>query len=395
LPIVAMLSIRLEHDRFEKSMNAESNIVTDDEFGNADWRKRKRLRGILMLVAPVILIVGGAYFYLTGGRYESTENASLQTGLVAISPSVAGKVKSIEVKENQRVKKGDVLFRIGAASFEAAVAEAEAELAEARTDVGSTQADYVEAVAGIRAAEARYQYARTEAARQKELLTEGISSRAQYDAAATQMRTARDAIASAKARAESLRARLSGNTRANPDRQPEVRRAASKLEQARIDLRDTVVRAPQDGIVTRVNQLQVGNYVQPGRPVFMMSGLNFWVQANFKESQLRYMRAGQPATIEIDAFPDSELKGHVESFSPGTGNSFSILPAENATGNWVKVVQRLPVQIALDEVPEGLPLSAGLSVDVEVDTGHKRHIFGPDTPASEPKTAKAQNTGQP
>ncbi|MCB2072607.1 MAG: HlyD family secretion protein [Novosphingobium sp.] len=376
-------------------MNAESTQFDEGEGLATISPRRRRLRGILMLAAPVIVLIGALYFYLTGGRYESTENASLQTGMVAISPSVSGKVISIEVRENQRVTKGQVLFRINPASYETAVAEAEAELADARTDIGSTQADYQEALSEVRAAEARYSYARNEAARQRSLHEEGISSKAQYDSAQTEARTARDAIAAARAKAESLRASLSGNVQGPVDMQPDVRRAASRLASARIDLKDTAVRAPQDGIVTRVNQLQVGNYVQPGRPVFMLTGLKFWVQANFKENQLRYMRVGQPATIEIDAYPDHELKGHVESFSPGTGNSFSILPAENATGNWVKVVQRLPVQIAIDEAPGDIPLSAGLSVEVEVDTGHKRNLFGPDTPPSSAKTAKASAAAQP
>jgi membrane fusion protein (multidrug efflux system) len=257
------------------------------------------------------------------------------------------------------------------------------------------QADYREALAEVRAAEARHAFAQGEAARQRSLLKEGISSRAQYDSAATEARTAFNAIGAAQAKAESLRAGLSGNVGGPIDQQPDVRKAASQLAKARIDLRDTVVRAPQSGIVTRVNQLQVGNYVQPGRPVFMLTGKKFWVQANFKENQLRYMRVGQPATIEIDAFPDHKLKGRVESFSPGTGNSFSILPAENATGNWVKVVQRLPVQIAIDEVPADLPLSAGLSVEVEVDTGHRRHLFGADTPPYSPTAEKAKSANRP
>jgi membrane fusion protein (multidrug efflux system) len=173
-----------------------------------------------------------------------------------------------------------------------------------------------------------------------------------------------------------------------------VRRAASQLDKARLSLRDTVVRAPQDGVVTRVHQLQVGNYVTAGRTVFMLTGTRFWVQANFKENQLRYMRVGQPAEVTIAAFPDHPLKAHIASFSPGTGNSFSILPAENATGNWVKVVQRLPVEVALDELPEGLPLHTGLSVDVEVDTGHQRHLFGPDTPPYAPKAGGRQAARQ-
>lgn len=369
-------------------MNAESTISADSETDTVTPPRKRSLRTILMLAGPALVLIGAGWFYLTGGRYESTDNASLQTGMVAISPSVAGTVVAVEVRENQRVKKGEVLFRIKADSYQAAVAEAEAELANARTDVGSKQADYREALSQVSAAKARYQLATSEAARQKSLVAEGISSRSQYDEAVTEARTARDGIASAQAKADSLRASLSGDVDGDVESQPDVRKAASNLAQARISFGDTVVRAPQDGVVTRVNQLQVGNYVTPGRPVFMLTGLHYWVQANFKEDQLRYMRVGQPAKIEVDAFPDHDLKGHVESFSPGTGSSFSVLPPENATGNWVKVVQRLPVQVAIDEAPEGLPLSAGLSADVEVDTGHQRHLFGPDTPASTPDRKK-------
>ncbi len=276
-------------------MNAESSTDAGAEVDTPQFRRRPRLRAMLMLGGPALVLIGAAYFYVTGGRYESTENASLQTGVVAISPSVAGKVVSVEVRENQRVSKGDVLFRVMPSSYEAAVGEAEAALANVRADVGSLRADYAEALADISAAQARYEYATTEAARQRSLLDEGISSRAQYDAAATQTRTARQAIAAAKAKAESLRAKLSGSASSPIDAQPEVRSAASRLARARIDLRDTIVRAPQDGVVTRVNQLQVGNYVTPGRPVFMLTALKFWVQANFKENQLRYMRVGQSA----------------------------------------------------------------------------------------------------
>lgn len=365
-------------------MNAESYISADAEADAVLPRRKRRLRTILMIAGPVIVLLAAAYIYVSGGRYESTDNASLQTGMVAISPSVAGKVVSIEVSENQRVKKGDVLFRIDSDGYQTSVAEAEAALAAARTDVASLQADYREALSQVSAARARHDYAVSEAKRQKSLLAEGISSRAQYDQAATEVQTARDAIAAAQAKADSLRAGLSGAVEGGVESQPDVRKAASRLAQARIALGDTIVRAPQDGIVTRVNQLQVGNYVSPGRPVFMLTGLRFWVQANFKEDQLRYMRVGQPATIEVDAFPDHKLLGHVESFSPGTGSSFSVLPAENATGNWVKVVQRLPIQITIDRAPADLPLSAGLSTTVEVDTGHERHLFGPDTPARTP-----------
>jgi membrane fusion protein, multidrug efflux system len=371
-------------------MNAESSIVVVDGSRTEVPPRRRRLRRLLMLAAPLVVLIGGTYFYLSGGRYESTENASLQTGMVAVSSSVSGKVVEIAVRENQRVRKGDILFRIEPDNFQAAVAEAEAQLANARSDVGSKRADYQEALSQVSAAQARAAYARNEAARQASLLKEGIASKAQADQAATEARTARDAIAAAQAKAESLRAALAGDVSGSADSQPAVRQAASQLDKARLSLRDTVVRAPQDGVVTRVHQLQVGNYVTAGRTVFMLTGTRFWVQANFKENQLRYMRVGQPAEVTIAAFPDHPLKAHIASFSPGTGNSFSILPAENATGNWVKVVQRLPVEIALDELPEGLPLHTGLSVDVEVDTGHQRHLFGPDTPPYAPRPGERQ-----
>ena len=149
-------------------------------------------------------------------------------------------------------------------------------------------------------------------------------------------------------------------------------------------------RAIAHGIVAKVDQLQVGDYVTAGRPVFTQANPRIWVEANFKENQLQYMRLGQPATIKIDAFPDLKLTAHLTSFSPGTGNAFSVLPAENATGNWVKVVQRLPVELTIDKLPASIPLHAGLSVEVTVDTGHQRHLFSHDTPPTQPEAAQAQ-----
>ena len=364
--------------------------AVDAEITSAD--RRARLRMPLLLAAPVVLLIAILYFYLTGGRYESTDNSSLQTGQVAITANVSGTVIAVEVNENQVVKPGQVLFRINPDKFETAVAEAAGQLAAARANVGSLRADYSENAADLAAAEARLAYAQGEAARQKSLLREGISSQAQYDQAVLDVRTAREAIGAARAKTESVRATLSGNVDAPADSQPAVQQALAAYRRARLALGDTVVRAPQEGVATRVHQLQVGSYVTASRPVFVMTGTRFWVQANFKENQLRYMRVGQPATVDIDAFPGRELKAHVASFSPGTGNSFSLLPAENASGNWVKVVQRLPVEIALDEIPRDLPLHAGLSADVTVDTGHRRHLFGADTPPTSPGPPKGAPT---
>ncbi|MFC4845801.1 HlyD family secretion protein [Hephaestia sp. GCM10023244] len=346
---------------------------------------RRRVRTALLLLGPIVLLLAGIAYYLHGGRYETTDNAYLQSGQGAVSPNIAGRVIAVEVRNNQHVKQGDILFRIDPAPYQAAADEAEAALAGARTGVASLRANYRQGQAELTAAQDKLRYAEREAARQKALLAEGISSQNQYDQAVLAAQNARSAIVNARQANESVAAQLTGSVTAPVDRQPAVAKAQAVLERARLNLGYTVVRAAQDGIVTKVDQLQVGNYVNAGQPVFTLVGDRVWVEANFKESQLHYMRLGQPATIEIDAFPGLKLKGHLSSFSPGTGNSFSVLPAENATGNWVKVVQRLAVEITIDNPPAEVPLHAGLSVEATVDTGHKRRLFGtskaPATPA--------------
>ena len=364
------------------------STASDDEVP-----QNSRLRLPLLLVAPVVLVLGGSYVWFTGGRYQSTDNAEMQTGLVGIAADVSGKVVEVDVTENQTVKQGDVLFRIDPATARAAADSAEAELASATAGGGSARADYQQALSEASAAQARLSFASGEAARQKQLVDQGISSKSQYDQAVTAVQTARDALAAAQAKAESKKAELAGSLSGPVVNLPAVRRAAAALESARIALANTVVRAPRDGVVTKVNQLQLGSYVTASRPVFMLAGTKFWVEANFKENQLEHMRVGQSATITIDAYPDVKLTGHVASFSPGTGNSFSLLPAENATGNWVKVVQRLPVQIAVDSVPAGLPLHAGLSSVVEVDTGPRHQLFGSGDDAAPPASGPAGSAG--
>ena len=357
-----------------QTFDDEASIEVAD--GDEAHSRKKRLRLPLLLAAPVVLLVGAVAFYLHGGRYQSTDNAYVQSGLVSITPSVSGHVISMNVHENQVVRKGDILFRIDPGRFETALNSASAQLANAQTQVASDRANYAAAQAKVRAAQAQLQYAQREAARQKELLAEGISSQNQYDQAVLAVKTASQAIGTAQGEAASIAASLSGKVDAPVTDQPPVRQANAAVADARLNLGYTIVRAPQDGIVTKVTQLQVGDYVTAGKPVFTLVGRHIWIEANFKESQLQYMRLGQPATVKVDAFSDRELKAHIASFSPGTGNAFSLLPAENATGNWVKVVQRLPVELELDRIPTDLPLHAGLSAEVTVDTGHRRRLFG-------------------
>ena len=283
-----------------------------------------------------------------------------------------------------------MLFRIDPAPYQAAVDEAAAQLAAAETEVGSLRANYRQGASELAAARDKLHFAEREAARQKELLAEGISSQAQYDQAVLAARTASQQIQTTMQQNASIQASLAGDVARPVSQQPGVRRAQAALDRARLNLGYTIVRAAQDGMVTKVDQLQVGDYVSASRPVFTLVGSRLWVEANFKENQLRYMRLGQPATIKVDAFPDLHLTARVTSFSPGTGNSFAVLPAENATGNWVKVVQRLPVELTIDNVPGDIPLHAGLSVEATVDTGHKRHLLGPDTSATAPATPAAR-----
>ncbi|GGB40269.1 hemolysin D [Sphingomonas metalli] len=343
--------------------------------------RRQRLRKPLLLAAPVVALVLGLFFYLSGGRYQETDNGYIQAGLVPVSASVSGPVVAIAVVNNQHVKAGDILFRIDPAPYQAAVAEAEAELASARTQVSSLRANYREGEAGLQAAQARLAYATREAARQKALLAEGISSQNQYEQALLAAQTARQQIQTSVQQNAGVAATLTGSVDAPTERQPAVQRAQAALQRARLNLGYTVVRAAQDGIVTKVDQLQPGSYVTAAKPVFTLAGTRLWVEGNFKEDQLDHMRVGQRATFHVDAFPDLVLTGRLTSFSPGTGNSFSLLPPENATGNWVKVVQRLPVEFSIDRLPADVPLHAGLSVEVKVDTGHRRHLFGGDAPA--------------
>jgi membrane fusion protein, multidrug efflux system len=337
--------------------------------------RRTRLRTPLLLAAVVVALLTSLFFYLHGGRYEATDNAYFQSGLVSVSANVSGPVIAVAAQENEQVKAGQLLFRIDPAPFQAAVDEAAAQLASARTSVESLRANYRQGQAELRSARDKLTYAMGEAARQKQLVAEGISSQAQYDQAALAEQTARQGIETSKQQNASIAAALAGGVDTPVEQQPSVQRAEAALERARLNLGYTIIRAPQDGIVTKVNQLQVGDYVAASRPVFTLAGTRIWVEANFKESQLDHMRLGQPATFQIDAFPDLHLTGHLASFSPGTGNSFALLPPENATGNWVKVVQRLPVEFDIDRLPRNVPLHAGLSVEVTVDTGYRRHLF--------------------
>lgn len=324
----------------------------------------QRLRWPLMIGGPLIVLAVVAFFVLTGGKFETTDDAYVQAARAAISPSVAGRVIEIEVGENQAVKKGQVLFRLDPSDFQVAVAQAEAALATARFETQGSRAVYEQRNADLAAAQETVAYTEREAVRQRDLAAAGVATKAQADEAAHAAEQARRQVAVVRQQIASALADIGGRVDVAADQQPKVMQAKAALDRAKLDLSYATIVAPADGVVTKVEQLQVGNRVAASQTLFWLVSGRPWIEANFKEDQLAHMRIGQPATIKVDAY-DRVLKAHVVSFSPGTGSSFALLPPENATGNWVKVVQRLPVRLALDEeVPQ---LSAGLSAKAKVD----------------------------
>lgn len=336
----------------------------------------QRYRRPLLLGGPFLLGALALAVYLWGGRYVSTDDAYVEIAKVEISSNISARVIAIDVRDNQPVKAGTVLFKLDPDRFLIAAREAQAALAAARLKVRSLQAAYRERLADQNAASQAADFQQREYDRQRKLEAEGISSRAQLERSQTDLASARQKLLAAEAQTASALSDLNGNASAPVDSQPVVRQAQAALDQARLDLANTIVRAPIDGVVTQVEHLQVGNYVNAAAPLFaLLSSHDLWVEANFKETDLADMRPGQPAEIAVDAFPAKTLRGRVESTSPGTGSSFSLLPPENSSGNWVKVVQRLPVRLSIDRGGDAPPLASGMSATVTVDTGRRRLLL--------------------
>jgi membrane fusion protein (multidrug efflux system) len=323
-----------------------------------------RWRWPLMIGGPVVILAIAAYLVLTGGKTQETDDAYVQVAKAPISTAVSGRVIEIDVKENQVVKAGQVLLRLDPADVGADLDRAQASLAAANVQVATLRAQYEDRRVALATAQQTATFADREAARQKALVEAGVASRQQADEAQHAADMARQQVSSARQQLVAAQAALSDGGGGAP---PAVLQARAAIKMARLGLGHTVIVAPQDGVVTRVDQLQLGAYVNPAQTLFWLISGEPWVEANFKEDQLAKMRVGQPAAIHIDAHGSGDIAGHVASFSPGTGAAFSALPAQNATGNWVKVVQRLPVRIAFDKAPPDMASRAGLSAKVTVD----------------------------
>ena len=332
--------------------------------------KRRWLRPVLMLSVPLLLVALGGYFWLTSGRYVTTDNAYVQQDMVSVSPDVSGRIVAVNVRENQRVKAGDVLFRIDPEPFRIALAQADAALSAARVEVNTLATDTGGANADIQSANADILLAQATYNRQAALMKQGFTTRASFDAAAQQVSAAKARLATAQASAAKARTQIGSGGGAS-GLPAAIQAAMAQRAKAALDLARTTVYAPEDGVISQTGRLQIGTIMPSGVPVLsLVANHAAWVEANFKETDLNHMAVGQCAEVKLDAYPGLKVKGHVASIGAGTGSEFSVLPAQNASGNWVKVTQRVPVRIAIDGKP-ARPLIAGLSTDISIDTKNR------------------------
>ncbi|MCY7270719.1 MAG: HlyD family secretion protein [Sphingomonas bacterium] len=323
-------------------------------------RNVKRLA--LMLSVPLLLLAIGGYFWLTSGRSVSTDNAYVKQDIVAVSTQINGPVVEVFVRENQHVNAGDPLYRVDPGSAEVALLQAEAQLSAAELQTRQLGVAAVGTGGDITGANANLAIQRRSLARQQALLGRGFTTRSAYDDAVNEVQKAETQLSDARAQAANANAAISptGN-------QPQIAAARAAIAKARLDLTRGLVRAPESGIVANSDRLLIGQAAITG--VAMLSIVKDkagWVEANFKEGDLARMAIGQPATVSFDAYPGLKVRGHVSSIGAGTGSEFSVLPAQNANGNWVKVTQRVPVRVAFDETPKR-SMIAGLSAEVKVD----------------------------
>jgi membrane fusion protein (multidrug efflux system) len=337
-------------------------------------RKRSPTRAILFLLLPVALIAGG-YSYVNGGAVMSTDNAYIQADMVGLTTDVSGIVDKIDVHDNEAVKAGQVLFSLRPDSFKVALAGAEAQLGVQRNQILNLKATYQQSLAEITQAEADVPYYQKEFDRQEQLVKSSAATKADYDEAKHNLQAAKQKVAVAKAKAATTLAELGGNADQPVEDNPLYLQAKAAVDNARRELDHSTVKAPFDGVVTNVSALQVGSYLAASTQAFSLVGTNhLWIAANPKETELTYVKPGQPVTVYVDTYPGVEWKGKVESISPASGSSFSLLPAQNTTGNWVKVVQRIPMRVSIEDAAGKPPLRVGMSTEVEINTNHIRGL---------------------
>ncbi len=340
-------------------------------------RPRKRLmrRFVLLFVIPVLVIAGVGFGYALGGRYITTENAYVKSAKFAVSSDLDGRVSAVHVTENQRVRAGDVLVELDSRSHEIRLAETEADLARARSQVASLKADYRASLAELEETRARISHLESQTERYRSLSKRGIAASAQYEEAAADLSAAKRRVATQQERVKEALISIGGDINRPVEKHPLYLAAAAARDQALLWLDYTRIIAPANGIVTAIH-LEQGEFVEKGEPIFaLVDDRETWVEANLKETQLTHVHEGLKAEIEVDAYPGVTWQATVQGIAPATGAEFSILPPQNATGNWVKVVQRVPVRLRLLPNQDRPPLRAGMTAHISIDTGRERKLL--------------------
>ena len=338
-------------------------------------RRRQRIRWVLFALLPLALIAGG-YWYFTGGQVMSTDDAYVNAEKVGISTDVSGIVQEVAVKDNEHVTAGQVLYRLDPRQFQIALDNAKANLAQIALMIESMKQDYKRMVSDAAAQQAQVDLDQTNYNRAAMLLKSGTATQAVFDQAQYTLQNDKSKLAALREQSQVQLAKLGGNPDIVVTEHPQYLQAQAQVEEAQRQLDHTVVTAPFAGTVTDVPSIAPGKYLAASTTAFFLVDTDHvWVDATPKETELTYVRPGQPVTVTVDTYPDLEWHGVVESVSPAAAQEFALLPAQNTSGNWVKVVQRVPMRVRLDTNDKSLPpLRAGLSVVVDVDTGHARGL---------------------
>ena len=337
-------------------------------------RGQTGLRLILLVAIPLVAVAGGALWWLSGGRYVSTDNAYVKAHIVQIAPEVSGQVRRVLVHDHQSVTAGETLMTIESRPFKLALDSAEAELDAARSQVETLRGVWREAVSELADAEARADYFKRQWQRQEELAVRGVASASKRDESQNEARAAADRVTTVREKLQRVLTALNGDPKLAAEEHHLVRDKTAARERAALDLARTSIRAPVDGVVVNM-RVQQGEQVKAATPLFVLVVVSRpWVEANFKETELTHVKVGQKATVVLDTYPDTTWEAVVESLSPATGAEFAVLPPQNASGNWVKVVQRLPVKLRLAPQAGEPALRAGMTATVKIDTGRQRSV---------------------
>ncbi len=336
-------------------------------------RRRDRVRWVLFALLPLVLLAGG-YSYVTGGQIMSTDDAYVQADRVGISTDVSGIVQDVAVKDNLHVEAGQVLYRLDPRQFQIALENAKANLSQIALSIDAMKQDYKRMLSDVAAQQAQVDLDQTNYDRSAMLLKSATVSQAVFDQARYTLENDKSKLAALQQQTKVQLAKLGGNADIATTDHPQYRQAKAQVDEAQRQLDHSVVTAPFAGTVTNVPSIAPGKYLAASTTAFFLVDTDHvWIDATPKETELTYVRPGQPATVTVDTYPDVEWHGVVESVSPAAAQEFSLLPAQNTSGNWVKVVQRVPMRVRLDTNDKNLPpLRAGMSVEVDVDTGHAR-----------------------